>query len=312
MINAEIIADSKNTITEERITTFIVRFPRIVLAELNTHRNFSRNSASSRAIPFDKMLDQVIEDPFVPIRFQRDHKGMQGSAYLTGEEHQLATNRWLSSRDKVVEQATLLNKNLNVTKQLCNRLLEPYMWHTAIITATEWENFFALRAHPAAEIHIAKLAEKMLEAYNRSIPKNLCPGQWHIPFAEKMYRWRLLDLVKVDVDGDKMFTPDIEQSLKVKIATARCARVSYLNFEGKDDYEADIKLHDSLAKMGHWSPFEHCARTMNGDEYYPYAHVEGLRDADRIEGWSGNLKGFVQYRKMFKYESKKDSRIIVK
>ena len=53
-IKAVIAADSIN-VKGKRITTFIVTMPRIVLAELNTHRVFSRNSASSRAIPFTKM-----------------------------------------------------------------------------------------------------------------------------------------------------------------------------------------------------------------------------------------------------------------
>src|SRR5574343_194809 len=156
MIKAEIIADS---ITEQdhRLTTMVVTFPRFILAELNTHRMFSRNSASSRAIPFKKMVEAVQNNPFIPIAWQKEHKGMQGSEYInklepcniwdTTFQDVLEFNIeevWLHARDKAVESAKALNDS-GITKQLCNRLLEPFMWHTVIITATEWENFFALR-----------------------------------------------------------------------------------------------------------------------------------------------------------------------
>src|SRR6185369_7117160 len=85
MIKAEIVADSINE-KGNRITSFIVTFPRIILAEKNTHRVFSRNSASSRAIPFPKMVKSVRENPFIPIAWQKDHKGMQGTEYFSKEE----------------------------------------------------------------------------------------------------------------------------------------------------------------------------------------------------------------------------------
>ncbi|MAT89635.1 MAG: hypothetical protein CMC35_02990 [Flavobacteriaceae bacterium] len=319
-INATIIADSKD-VRGNRITTFVITFPRIVLAEFNTHRMLSKNSASSRAIPFKKMFEKVQNDPFVPIRFQEDHKGMQGTKYLEGRNHDLAVSSWLRARTSVLEEAIMLNRNNKVTKQICNRLLEPWGWHTAITTATEWENFYALRHHPQAEIHIAKLAECMLDAANASTPVSLSQGEWHIPFGDDLEE--ALSLYYDDSNGN----PDryneiavkaaVEDSL-IKVATARCARVSYMNFDGTNDFEADIKLHDRLASMGHWSPFEHCARAMDSEEYY-ILDEEDLNNcsyaADRIEsldGWSGNFRGFTQYRKMFIGENKKDSRLIKK
>lgn len=142
-ISAQVIADSLNPY-EKRITTMVVTFPRIILAEFNTHRMFSRNSASSRAIPFEKMVKSVEENPFVPIAWQKDHKGMQGTEYFSEGESDTYKMAWLVSRDKAVEQAEFYSK-CGLTKQLCNRLLEPFMWHTVIVTATDWENFFALR-----------------------------------------------------------------------------------------------------------------------------------------------------------------------
>lgn len=141
-IKAEIVADSINQ-QGDRITTYLLTFPRFILAELNTHRVFSKNSASSRAIPFEKMVKMVEEDPFIPIAWQKDHKGMQGSEYIRDLGGYLR-GTWLQSRDIAVNQAKLLN-SLDCTKQLCNRLLEPFMWHTVLLTSTEFENFFNLR-----------------------------------------------------------------------------------------------------------------------------------------------------------------------
>lgn len=161
-ISAKIVADSKNTFGE-RITTMVVTFPRFILAELNTHRMFSRNSASSRAIPFEKMLASVQNDPFIPIAWQKDHKGMQGTEYWDDKDlldvekgvysvypKGVAVSNWLTVRDEVIKAATTMN-NVEITKQLCNRLLEAFMWHTVLITSTEFSNFFALRC-PIYEI----------------------------------------------------------------------------------------------------------------------------------------------------------------
>ena len=313
-IDATVVADSINPYGD-RITTFVATFPRMILAELNTHRMLSRNSASSRAIPFAKMHDSVLNSPFIPLGFQRDHKGMQGTEYLKGQELIEARSSWLLARASAADEAKLLHQK-GVTKQLCNRIMEPFLWHTAIITATEYENFFALRAHPAAEIHIAALAETMLAQINQSNPKKLLAGEWHVPFGDMFDDNRLLELAQTKYPNHlENGEGDLIEKMKVKIATARCARVSYFNFEGKDDYEADIKLHDNLSKMGHWSPFEHCAQAMREGQYfwnYPTHGVDSSDISNKYNGWSGNFKGFTQYRKIFAGESKNDSRLIKK
>jgi thymidylate synthase ThyX len=323
-ISAEIIADSKNEFGQ-RITTFVVTFPRIVLAEFNTHRMLSRNSASSRAIPFKKMVEMVDEDPFIPMAFQKDHSGMQGTEYFNDKDTiDSLRDEWVMAKDDAVHNARRFN-DIGVTKQLCNRLLEPFMWHTVICTGTEWENFFALRAHEAAEIHISDLAQKMLDLYNKSDPKQLKAGEWHIPFGNNINDDRVFDLANQYDDPNLDSAYEIYRHYAVKIATARCARVSYNNFEGNDDYNADVKLHDRLLSMGHMSPFEHCARAMNEDEYYTsyngsadHSIVNNRgkflfdKNGNSIEGWSGNFRGFIQYRKMLQSENKKDSRVLVK
>jgi hypothetical protein len=141
-ISAEIIADSTDG-RGNRITTMLLTFPRFILPELNTHRMLSKNSASSRAIPFEKMVKMVEEDPFIPIAWQKDHKGMQGTEYLPENPYRLES--WLKARDAAVKYAKELNGWYGVSKQIVNRLLEPYMWHTVLVTATEFENFFEQR-----------------------------------------------------------------------------------------------------------------------------------------------------------------------
>lgn len=292
-ISATIVADSIGR-HNKRLTTFVLVFPRPLLSEFNTHRALSKNSASSRAIPFEKMLEMVKNDPFIPIRFQKDHKGMQGIEYYEGVEHEQCVSDWLRARDKAVEAATSFA--FPVTKQLRNRLLEPFMWHTVITTGSDFENFFALRAHPDAEIHIAALAEKMLVAYNESIPKKLEVGEWHIPFGDKIDSVRLLKATvpfnektnRWDASPD-----DLLENLK-KIAIARCARISYLNYEGKDDYFVDIKLCDRLfgSVPRHLSPTEHVAQCQADDSPI------------------GNFRGYKQYRYFFNDQNLRDPRVI--
>lgn len=311
IISAEIIADSKNE-HGQRLTTFIVKFPRMILAEFNTHRMLSKNSASSRAIPFRKMMDMVLQDPFIPLKWMKDHPGMQGVEYFDEVASAKLERIWIQSSIEAVSRAQELHI-AGLSKQICNRPLETYMWHTAIVTGSEWENFFALRAHGAAEIHMQELAERMLEVYNVSEPQKLKAGEWHIPFGDKFDKTRLADLIR---NG---FAADGEEAAW-KIATARCARLSYLNFEGKDDYEADIKLHDNLLASGHMSPFEHCAKAMSADDFFVLnttsnkgeLSVPAQEELSKYDGWSGNFKGFIQYRKTLIGENKSDNRVVKK
>lgn len=296
-IKAEIIADSISPFGD-RCTSFILTMPRFILAELNTHRQFSRNSASSRAVPFDKMVKRVDKDPFIPIKWMKDHSGMQGDEYF--EDAMEFNHKWVEAKNAAVKHAKELNK-LGVTKQMCNRILEPFMWHTALVTATQWENFFSLRADPAAEIHIKELAHQLLEIYNDSEPTPLGEGAWHIPFGDKFDTERL----------EAMAAGESVDSLKRKIATARCARLSYINFEGKDDYEADVKLHDRLKKMNHASPFEHIAKCMTKAEYGNHHRCEFKNGSMKnAYGWCKNFKGFIQYRSMLNNETRSDTRVI--
>ena len=154
MIKAEIVAHSLNPQGDELISV-LCTFPRIILAEINTHRMLSKNTSSSRAIPFNKIVEAVQNNPFIPIAWQKDHKGMQGTEYIIDEvDIEMAQANWNMAKINTIEIATSLNKD-SVTKQLCNRLLEPFMWTTMLITGSKdgWNNFFNLR-NPVYEIEL--------------------------------------------------------------------------------------------------------------------------------------------------------------
>ena len=248
-INAKIILAS--IASGVPLTTMEVVFPRFLLSEFNTHRVFSRNSASSRAIPFKKNLEAVLQDPFIPLRFQRHHTGMQGAEYLEGEEHEGAVAAWLTARDSACREALDLFER-GITKQICNRILEPFMWHTVIVTATDFGNFFALRNHPDAEIHIQALAREMLNAYINAPRQELDYGGWHIPYSEQS-EWAATSTV-----GHHNERARFEKALHRSVVN--CARVSYLKHqEMLSDEEVDERFN-KLAAAGHMSPFEHQAR----------------------------------------------------
>lgn len=361
MIKAEVIADSKGPFGD-RITSLVVTFPRIILSEFNTHRMFSRNSASSRAIPFKTMLRRVTENPFIPIAWQKDHPGMQGTEYFTSEDKVEGTSvnmiehlnsLWLSAKEAACVEALEMHSR-GATKQICNRPLEPYMWHTAIVTATHWDNFWELRCpkyvfkennipkytfrskkeyvnyigskteknyslaytnldwlrknEGQAEIHMMAIAEAMWDAINESTPKTLQPGEWHIPFGDRIDEGKIIETFdNLNPFAAIIMGSDDIQNAKLEIATARCARVSYLNYEGTDDYEKDFRLFKQLKDSRHASPFEHCAQAMDEREYkrwirgyadwvYFSESEEFAKDYKEQIGWCKNFKGFTQLR----------------
>jgi thymidylate synthase ThyX len=262
MFNAKVLADSTNT-CDNRLTTMELTFPRFVLAEFNTHRMFSRNAASSRAIPVGKMIEQVEKNPVIPIHWGKAQKGMQAYEQFTGVDANECVDRWLTARDYALGAAEgMLDQGLH--KQIVNRILEPWMWITVIVTGNEgaWNNFFALRCHHEAEPHIQKIAGMAREVRSQSIPQKLSTGQWHLPL--------------IGFEGDELLSDED----KAKVSVGRCARVSYLTHEGRRDVQADIDLHDRLLASKHFSPFEHVARS------------------GKHTGDGGNLGyGWVQYRK---------------
>jgi hypothetical protein len=265
---------------------------------------FSRNSSSSRAIKFEKMLEMVKTNPFIPMKWMKDHTGMQGNEYFEDEEEIIRRNIWLACRWNAMEDAQRLS-NLGVSKQIVNRLLEPFMWHKVILTATEFENFFAQRLDPAAEIHIQELSKLMLLAINDSQPKLLKAGEWHIPYGNNIIDEDLMD----QLIGTEYFDNYYDNPIltKCKIAIARCAGVSY-TVVGEDgnveDYSKLLKRFDKLLAGGHMSPFEHVAKAMDNNEKDYICNRNG--------GYLGNFSGFIQYRKTIINENKSDKRLLKK
>jgi len=270
MYSCKVLLDSLSP-AGARLTSFVVSYPRIVHSELLTHRVLSRSSASSRAIPNTKLRERVELDPFTPEHWGTNQKGMQAGAELSEELSGQAAETWLNARDAMLSASEHLAK-LGVHKQICNRLIEPWMFITVIVSATEWQNFFSLRCSDKAQPEIAKIAYMMRDAYAASAPINRYK---HLPFigAEDMNREGYYQYVCGAV-------PEVEL-----VSAARCARVSYLNHDGTKDWDKDLALAKDLIANRHWSPFEHVA--LAGDIGRNY----------------GNFRGWKQLRKFFRGES---------
>lgn len=269
MIKAEIIADSISDEWDcpQRITSYILTYPRFIHSELMTHRVFSRNAASSRAIPVSKLINDVKTNIARPVFWGRNQKGMQALEALDTETITKCVALWDEAAMSACEYAQKL-VDLGAHKQIANRVIEPFCHMTTLLTGTDFENFFVLRAHKDAQPEFRVLATEMLKLYVRNSPVKMRDGEFHIPFGEYM-------------------PPGISLENRLKIATARAARVSYKTFDGSFDVEKDYELHDRLLESGHMSPFEHCAENMSCEAYF------------------GNFCGWRQYRKKFPQENKK-------
>lgn len=295
MITAKIIADSiANGI---RLTTMELKFHRFILPEFNTHRQFSRNASSSRAIPVEKMLEQVQEAPAMPIHWGHNQPGMQAREetnarvvmdwdyYNDCEYIGTREEAWIEASKNAVAKARAFNR-AGYHKQIVNRLLEPFQYIKVIVTATEWDNFFKLRLHEDAQPEMMVLAEHMQAAMDNSVPAALQHGEWHLPYIG--------DLAYGD---DEWYPFTTEQAIKCSVA--RCARVSYLNHDNSNpSIEKDIDLYNKLLEAGHMSPFEHQATPMRADSFNVHAE-DGITHEDRYGNlWSGNFRGFLQYRQL--------------
>lgn len=323
-IKATVLAYSINQAGQELIT-WEVEYPRLILAELNTHRMLSRNSFSSRAVPFNKMLDQLNGEP---VRFGANQPGMQDK----GEDYEALVHfyshtdtstigRFLRPRaawakaKEIITQLARGFADAGYHKQVYNRLLEPFQMQKTVISATETDNFFWLRDDKAADPTIAELAHVMKEAKEASTPQLLQPGQWHLPYVDSdIIEGKQYFYISRSTDDDSIYIeyPSLEDAIKV--SCARCAAVSYRN-EGYG-LEKSIEIYDKLVgdEKKHASAFEHCATPMQDSDTdiavfdkevvinvpkWIETWEEGITHMDRQGNlWSGNFKGFVQYRKL--------------
>lgn len=264
----------------DRLTTLEVNMPRCILSEFNTHRALSRNSASSRAIPTARMLNQVEENPFIP-SWPANGPGMSPSSELpNGSEEIKRLGLWLKARDAAVASAKALS-DMGVHKQVANRLLEPFMWQTVIVSATEWSNFLTLRRAEPAQKEIRDVADAIASAIDMSTPRPRHYWQWHTPLLREPER----DTLTADHPTEYTFW--------LMVSAGRCARVSYLKHGEERDAWDDYTLAKRLALAGHWSPFEHVARPLPPDQ------EKILRESRGEEATRSNFRGWLQLRKCF-------------
>lgn len=279
MFSAKVIADS--LIDTNRVTSILVRYPRCILAEMNTHTIISKNTSSSRAIPYSRegkrqewqpmtMREMVMENPYVPIYFGYNKPGMQPGDEMTPEQRKACQDKILLGRDKMVELADQLWA-IGMHKGDVNRYIEPWAWTEQLLTSTQWTNFFHLRTSHMAHPAMQRIAKMMYLKYLESKPVTLDRSSWHLPFID-------------DEDREKFSIEDL-----LELSVARCARLSYYSFtSGKKESKKDFELFEMLQREGHWSPFGHQAK--------------------RLEAWNkiSNLKGCLQYRKLFPNECKEE------
>lgn len=288
--DVKIIEDSLSP-RGKRLTTITATYPRFIHSEIMTHRDRARNAASSRAIPFPVMCQRIEADPVVPLMWPHEQSGMQGGHEIPEHLQEMARSIWREAMADATKHAKRLHnigatylaeanytgqpdieyhKSIKIHKSLPNRIIEPWMWITIVMTATEWANFFRLRCHPDAEIHFQKIAGMIRDAMQSSTPRECKYGDWHLPF------------IQPDEYGNEI-------EVLAKASTARCARVSYLTHEGVRDIGKDIATFDRLCQgsgFGHWSPHEHVAQAMESETFR-----------------SGPFIGWRQFRKQFANEN---------
>lgn len=304
-IEAKVIADSIGH-KARRLTTFQLKYPRFIHAEFMTHRHFSRNASSSRAIPVEKQIAMIKADTAMPIHWGMNQSGMQadnetdaaiyiesalgedGEMFLH-EEGYCAEDAWINARDRAIEVAEAFVK-AGYHKQVVNRILEPFSHIVVVVTSSQYDNFFSLRRHKDAQPEIKKLADLMHAAQKASTPNMLSQNEWHLPYVTERDR--------KNMEGNVHYYFDEEISINdclIRASIARCARVSYLTHDGQmPSMENDLALYDRLVGMVplHASPAEHQATPDN--VIFDSAELRSYENPHL----HGNLQGgWIQYRK---------------
>lgn len=277
-ISAQGILRSRNAAGggEHILSTLLLTYPRFIHAEFMTHRLFSRNAASSRAIPFEKQLAALLADPAVPLHWGAHQKGMQANTELDGNALAMAQLAWQEAMEAAVHHARAMHE-AGAHKQIVNRIIEPYTHIKVLVSATEWDNFLDLRNHPAAEPHMQILARAIQEVLETFPVQDLRPGQWHLPF----------------VGGPEVYEEMWKQDA-LALCVARCASTSYKTV---DDFDMTLDrarpLHDQFlnSRPQHASPLEHAAQADARNPSGNNGH--GLWENPEQHA---NFVGFRQYR----------------
>lgn len=293
-ITAAVISDSIAQHAPQ-LTTLEIEFPRIVHAELMTHRVFTRNASSSRAIPTKRMHDNIRRNPALPASFRMNEPGMQGYTVADEKTTAAALDLIKSHREYSIHIAEKLDA-LGLHKQTVNRYTEAHQHIKVVLTSSKWNNFDWLRMHPAADPTMSALATAIYVARQTSTPKLLQPGEFHLPYIVES------DHIAVErIENKGGFTTT---DILLRMSAARCARVSYNNFDGKPtSIEDDLALYEKLMEREqtdifdplHASPVEHQAT--------PDRYLERTMQFARSD-LSGNLShGWIQHRKLIKGEN---------
>lgn len=316
MMSVKVIADSISAHTEQRITTLELEYPRFIHAELMTHRVFSRNSSSSRAIPIQTMINHIKATTAMPIHWGKNQSGMQAKTEVEDSVKQTAMQIWLQARDDAISHAQRLAAN-GLHKQIVNRILEPFQMMKVVVTATSFDNWFNLRLHPDAQPEIHELAKQIYDALAVSEPMKLFKDEWHLPYIErerdeegelKYFVYNTDEDLTSEVYGHQYIVPlSLEQAQKISCSC--CAQVSYRKSD--TSIAKSEAIYDKLvnSKPVHASAFEHCATPI---DYNISAGVYVSNTPNRLDSWqegithvnrkselcSGNFTNWIQYRQL--------------
>jgi thymidylate synthase ThyX len=311
-ISATIIAHSKSDLDGSEIITFELEYHRYIHGEFMTHRLFSRNAASSRAIPVAKMIELVKNSPAIPVHWGKNQAGMQAKEECTNGiswykyEDLTPTDAWKQGMYNALEVAEAFS-DAGYHKQIVNRLLEPFQMIKVVVTATEWDNFFWLRFHDKAQPEIYELARCMLAAKKRSVPEVLNVGEWHVPYVKtlkfknspRMYcKWvkeRVLDDGQTETTFEEM---SLEEALHVSASCS--AQVSYRKTDNSLKKCERVWQMLTTDDRLHGSPMEHQATPMECCYFYTNTDMVEYNGVTHIDkdgkGWSNNFKGWIQHR----------------
>lgn len=287
-ISAKIIADSVSP-AGICLVTMQLRYPRFIHSEFMTHRVFSRNASSSRAIPVERMIAELRRDPAMPVYWGSNKPGMQAGEEVDSIHN--VTSDWLEAMENAIYKAQKLIAS-GLHKQIANRILEPWAHINVVVTATDWMNFFDLRRHPDAQPEMRVLAEAMYKEMVDHKPVMLQPGEWHLPYVMDDDR-----LTMREYDGGMNLEDPRYFGTLIKVSAARCARVSYLTHDGRTTtIEEDLALYDRLVGSVplHASPCEHQATP----DILSKADPNGFTLKWNNPEDHGNFDGWRQYRKI--------------
>ncbi len=307
------------------IHTFRMTYPRFIHAECKTHRlitiddenwiveqelalmddvNLSRNAASSRAIPVEKMLEQISTQPALPVHWGKNQSGMQAREELSPYESIQAKTWWCKGAQLMVDH--VLHCPVPLHKQVINRVLEPWMLMTVVVTATDWNNWRALRAHPDAQPEIYELARQVVELLDTTEPFKLKPDELHVPFVQReRSEWgRIRYFIETE-----QFQEDLSPNEALQVSASCSAQTSFRALDFSLDKAQRIYKKLVEDRPVHASPFEHQAIALWRDEDITIKTVngisgglkfpDGITHIDRdLNLWSGNLRGWVQHRQL--------------